>query len=132
VDRFKWSKTLLGRHVHIYHAHWRPHDYTDELNEAASYAPQWLKSLLAISAATTLLWMLLVKRLSLSLLFVSTLVVLFGVLFLISLGLVDVLLIIDASSLLYTYYGLLCQNNYVITTKKTKGGIQKKEGFIQA
>jgi len=81
--------------VHIYHAPWRPHDYADELNEAASYALHWLKSLLAISAATTLLWMLLIKRVSLRLCIVITLVLLFCVLFLISLGLVDVLLVID-------------------------------------
>jgi len=71
---------------------------------AVLYAPSWLKVLLAVPATTVMLLIPLAGRLSRGFFAASALAMLSGVLFLISLGLVDVLLVIDG--LLFAVYVL--------------------------
>jgi len=71
---------------------------------AVLYAPSWLKVLLAVPATTVMLLIPLAGRLSRGFFAASALAMLSGVLFLISLGLVDVLLVIDG--LLFAAYVL--------------------------
>jgi len=71
---------------------------------AVLYAPSWLKPLLAVPATTIMLLIPLAGRLSRGFFAASALAMLSGVLFLVSLGLVDVLLVIDG--LLFAAYVL--------------------------
>jgi len=71
---------------------------------AVLYAPSWLKPLLAVPATTVMLLIPLAGRLSRGFFAASALAMLSSVLFIISLGLVDVLLVIDG--LLFAVYVL--------------------------